>query len=100
VVGPIANGCAGRRLLRSQLVPDNGVTAVGAPLLLLTTFNFLDSEESRVPIYCWMNRESRVPIYCWMNRESFKKKPVLKPCFDPKTFSTSGEHSNHSAMAT
>jgi len=62
-----------------------GVTEVGHHSSFSPPFTFPSFEESQVP------------IYCWVNRESFGKKI---PCSsEPKTFSTSVEHSNHSATA-
>ena len=48
---------------------------VGAPLLFLTAFTFPSSEESQVPIHCWVNRESQVPIYC-----QWKERVIEKSC--------------------
>jgi len=40
------------------------VTELGVPLLFLTAFIVLRSEESWVSIYCWVNRESYLKVPC------------------------------------
>jgi len=70
--------------VREVAVEEPTCTHNWVPLLLLTAFTFPGSEESPVPIYCWVNPESVSKILC-------------SACFEPGTFSTSGEHSNQSA---
>jgi len=58
------------------------------PLLFLADFTFSSYEKNRVPI----------PISYWVNSEAVRKILHIS-CLEPRTFSASGEHSNHSATA-
>jgi len=62
----------------------NGATEAGR--LFLNTFTFSSSKQSSLPIYCRVNRVS-------------VRKLHSQAVFEPSTFSTSGECSNHLAIA-